>query len=111
VKTLIAMTAATLLTTLAAPALAQSTTDAAKAVVSYADLNLSSASGQAVLHTRIARAVDSVCPSQPRPNELSLQQEYTACHQQAWDSVRQQLAAMQGDQKLAKVALPYGHGN
>lgn len=104
-KTLIAMTAATLLTTLAAPALAQST-DAPKAVVNFADLNLSSASGQAVLHTRIAQAVESVCPARPHPNELNLQKDYNSCRQQAWDSVRKQMAAVPSQQKLAQFVLP-----
>ena len=104
-KILIAMTSAALLAAMAAPALAQSTTDAPTAVVKYGDLNLSSADGRAALRTRVDHAVASVCP-RPQPMELGLQHQYNACLQQARDSIRQQLARAYSDQQLAQAAIP-----
>jgi len=104
-NTLIAMTSAALLAAVAAPALAQSTTDAPTAVVKYGDLNLSSAGGQTALHNRIERAVASVCP-RPEPTALGQQPQYRACLQQARDSVKAQLARTYSDQRLAQAAIP-----
>ena len=76
-----------------------------KAAVSYADLDLSRASGRSVLENRVARAVESVCPPRPSPAELRKRQAFRACHEQAWAGARQQLAAIYDGRQMAKASV------
>lgn len=96
----IAMTAALSATTLSAPALADVPTKA----VSYADLDLASASGRATLNQRIERALKDVCAPLRDQNAAGFaagQAEYRNCMTAGNASVRQQIAAMHPMDRLA----------
>ena len=60
--------------------------------VQYRDLDLSTRTGAAKLHSRVRRAIDVMCadPSGPSP-AVVIDRE---CREQAWTSVRPQLDAM-----------------
>ena len=110
-KTFTAIAAATLLTLGAGQALAQDD-GPLKASVSYADLDLSRASGRAALENRIERAIDRVCPARPLPTELRKQGSYRTCRAQAWSGARQQLAAIYDGRHLARASVEVaGLGN
>jgi UrcA family protein len=98
-KFLIAMSSAILLAAAAAPAVAQSATDAPQTVVNYSDLNLSTPAGRAELQQRLAHAVDLVCPADTRG--LDRQVVHNTCRKQAWESIRPQLGRLQ----LAEVQV------
>ncbi|HEY1930079.1 MAG TPA: UrcA family protein [Caulobacteraceae bacterium] len=102
-KSLIAITSV-LLTAAAAPAIAQPVSDAPQAVVTYADLNLSTPAGRTNLQQRLAHAVDQVCATRPDPRDLDGWQAYEACRKQAWESIRPQLAQPQ----LAEAQIRLG---
>ena len=63
--------------------------------VSYRDLNLASAAGQATLQSRVGFAVKQVCgePAQHAEKTLASFTRYSACRGFAWDGARPQVAA------------------
>jgi len=81
-----------------------------KTSVSYADLDLSRASGRAVLEHRIDWAVGRVCQAQPSRLDLRGAEIYRKCRQSAWDSARQQLAAVYNGARFAQAAIQVGPG-
>ena len=107
-KTIIAITAAALVTLAAGAALAQS--DTPKAAVSYADLDLSRASGRTVLEHRIEAAVAMVCPSHMGPGELRNLQTGKACREQAWAGAQRQLAEIYDGRAFAQASIQIGPG-
>lgn len=105
-KTIIAMTAAALLTLAAGQAAAQADQGPPKASVSYADLDLSRPAGRAVLERRISVAVARVCPAPPiSPSELRNLQGYRKCKQIAWAGANQQLAVIYDGREFADSAI------
>src|ERR1700761_9173057 len=84
---LAALAAATLIT---GPALAQplSKDDDAprRAAVSYADLNLNTAGGQAVLAARIHRAAETVCGPEPDSRDLKRLAPFRRCLKESVDA-------------------------
>ena len=107
-KTIIAITAAALVTLTAGAALAQS--DTPKAAVSYADLDLSRASGRTVLEHRIEAAVEMVCPGRPGPGELRNLQTGKVCREQAWAGAQRQLAEIYDGRAFAQASIQIGPG-
>lgn len=108
-KTFTAMTAAALICWGAgSPALAR--TDVPTAKVSYADLDLSRASGRAVLEQRIRSAIERVCPPRPLPPELGHYRIYRTCKEATWNGVKPQLAAIYGGTRLAESAVRVSAG-
>jgi UrcA family protein len=94
--------------TLAGPALARppQTEDAPRQVaVSYADLDLNTASGHAVLTARIHRAAETVCGSEPDSRDVKAQMAFRGCLKQ---SVETAVAAIPGGSQLAANAKPAG---
>jgi UrcA family protein len=80
-----ALAALAALTLTAGPALAQPTQGddgPRQAAVSYADLNLNSASGQAVLVARIHRAAEAVCGGEPDSRDVKAQMAFRGCMKQ-----------------------------
>ena len=102
-KTIIAMTAAALLS--AGAAQAQSASDPISVTIAYGDLDLAQAQGRKVLEARVAAAVSRVCPDRPMPQELTKIRADRTCHQTAWSSARKQLAALYDGRQLAQSAV------
>ncbi|MGZ3402116.1 MAG: UrcA family protein [Phenylobacterium sp.] len=107
-KTIIAIATAALVAIVAGHASAQ--TDALKATVSYADLDLSRASGRSVLEHRIDAAVSKVCGGAPSNIDLKASHIFGECRDQAWSGVRQQLAMIYGGSQLAQATVTVGPG-
>ncbi|HET6969652.1 MAG TPA: UrcA family protein [Phenylobacterium sp.] len=103
-KSIIAIATVALLSTLASQAAAQETAPM-KAAVSYADLDLSRATGRTVLEHRVEQAINRVCPERPLPAELGKQQTYKACHNSAWAGAKRQLAEIYGGRQLADASV------
>lgn len=97
------------LTLIAGPALAQSVQADAEAprqaAVSFADLNLNSAEGQAALVARIHRAAEAVCGPEPDSRDLKRQPAYRQCMKQSVDTA---VAAIPSASQLAGSAKPAG---
>jgi UrcA family protein len=105
-KAIISISSAALLTLAAGHAAAQTDdTGPRKAAVSYADLDLSHATGRVVLERRVASAVDRVCPERPLPTELDKMGTYRTCRESAWTGARQQLAAIYNGKQFAESAV------
>jgi UrcA family protein len=104
-KTFTAIVAAAAFVALSAGQAAAQTDAPLKAAVSYADLDLSRASGRSVLESRVERAVESVCPRRPSPAELRKRQAFRVCHEQAWAGARQQLAAIYDGRQIATASV------
>jgi UrcA family protein len=103
-----ALAAFAALTLIAGPALAASaqTDDAPRqAVVSYADLNLNTPGGQAVLVARIHRAAQAVCGPEPDSHDVKAQMAFRACMQHSVDTA---VAAIPSASQLAGSARPAG---
>jgi len=100
-KALIALASAAMLT-LTCGGVANAQSEPLSAKVSYADLDLSRASGRQALERRVDVAVARVCPSPPRPNELRKQHTYRTCRATAWSGARTQLAAIYSSRQLAQ---------
>jgi UrcA family protein len=81
-----------------------------QAVVSYADLDLSRATGRAVLQHRIEAAANRVCLGEPSPVDLKATQIFRTCRQAAMSGAQTQLAAIYGGAKLAQAAITVGPG-
>src|SRR6185312_13125169 len=105
-KTIIAIASAALVAIAAGHASAQ--TDALKATVRYADLDLSRASGRAVLEQRIDVAVSKVCGGAPSNFDLDASHAFGQCREQTWSGVRQQLAMIYGGSQLAQAIVTVG---
>jgi UrcA family protein len=72
----------------AAPALASAkpvvaNDDLRQVVVSFADLNLNTVSGQALLQARLHRAAMNACGAQPDDRDIRAASAYRGCVQQA----------------------------
>ena len=97
------------LTLIAGPALAQTVqTDGdapRRAAVSYADLNLNTADGRAVLMARIQRAAEQVCGPEPDSRDLKPLMAFRRCMSQA---VNTAVAAIPSASQLAGSAKPAG---
>lgn len=113
---LAALTASTLATSAltaalalaAGPALAQAaqSDDAPRsAAVSYADLNLNTAKGQAILVARIHRAAEAVCGPEPNARDLKQALPYRQCLKQSVDTA---VAAIPAASQLAGALKPAG---
>jgi UrcA family protein len=80
-------------------------TNAPTARASYADLDLSNASGRATLGVRVAQAVNQVCGERPAPFELERMAAYDHCRAAARASADQQMAELYRGERLAQVAI------
>ena len=109
-KTLIALTSAILFGVAAGHAAAQADAPL-KTTVSYADLDLSRASGREALEHRIEAAVIRVCADQPSPVDLKATRAYRQCRSQAWAGAKQQLAEVYGGARFAEASIRVGAGN
>ena len=92
----------------AAPALAQpikTEGDTARLAVSYADLNLQSAGGQAVLTQRIRHAAEMVCGPTPDQRDVKAFLAFERCMKQSTDTA---IAAIPTASQLAGVNTPAG---
>ena len=108
-KTTIAIAAAALLTLAAGQAAAQSDADTApRAAVSYADLDLTHASGRAVLQQRIEMAVQRVCPDKAAVHDLRNLGVGAKCREAAWAGAQRQLAAIYDGRNFAQAAIEVG---
>jgi UrcA family protein len=76
-----------------------------QAVASYADLDLNTAQGQAILVARIHRAAEAVCGPEPDSRDLKAQPAFRACLKQ---SVETAVAAIPSANKLAGSVRPAG---
>jgi len=97
------------LTLVACPALAapaQAGDEAPRqTAVSYADLDLNTANGQAILVMRIHRAAEGVCGPEPDVRDLKRQATYHQCMKQSVDTA---VAAIPAASQLAGTAKPAG---
>jgi UrcA family protein len=76
-----------------------------KLAVSFADLNLSSAEGQAILAARIHRAAQAVCGPEPDPRDLAQLPSYRRCMKQSVDAA---VAAIPAASHMAGSGKPAG---
>jgi UrcA family protein len=76
-----------------------------QAAVSYADLNLNSAEGQAILVARIHRAAEAVCGPEPDSRDLKRLMPYRQCMKQ---SVETAVAAIPSASQVAGKVKPTG---
>jgi UrcA family protein len=101
--------AAAAFTLISAPALAEpARTDVEttlKATVSYADLNLNTATGQAILAARIQRAAEAVCGPEPDSRDLAQLMPFRRCMKQTLDTA---IAAIPSPSNVAGGAKPAG---
>jgi UrcA family protein len=79
--------------------------DTWRTAVSYADLNLNTPSGQAVLKARIQRAALAVCGPEPDSRDLAPQMAFRRCMKQSMDSA---VAAIPSASHLAGSTKPAG---
>jgi UrcA family protein len=100
---IIAIATAALVCGSAAAASAQD--DPPTARVSYADLDLTHASGRTTLSVRIEHAINIVCGERPAPMELDRMAAYNTCRTAARDSANKQLATVLGGARLADQAV------
>jgi UrcA family protein len=110
-KTVTAIATAALLALAAGVVSAQAQDEVRTASVSYADLDLTHASGRAVLQRRVAHAVDLVCSPRPSTRELGKMQAFRACREKAWTGANQQLAQIYGGKMLAEASVKVPKGN
>lgn len=76
-----------------------------QATVSYADLDLNSADGQAILVARIHRAAEAVCGPEPDSRDLERLLPYRRCMKQ---SVETAVASIPSPNRLAGKVKPAG---
>jgi UrcA family protein len=97
------------LTLIAGPALAQSASvgdePPRQAAVTYADLNLNTADGRAILVARIHRAAEAVCGPEPDSRDLKRLPPYRQCMKQSVDTA---VAAIPSASQLAGSTKPAG---
>jgi UrcA family protein len=105
-NTLAAVTALVLISTPAFSQPVQIDPDTPRqAVVSYADLNLNTAHGQAILAARIHRAAVSVCGPEPDSRDLVRLPSYRQCMKQSVDTA---VAAIPSASQVAGRIRPAG---
>ncbi|MGZ3276195.1 MAG: UrcA family protein [Caulobacteraceae bacterium] len=75
------------------------------AAVSYADLNLNTPDGQAVLVARIHRAAEAVCGPEPDSRDLKRLPPYRQCMKQSVDTA---VAAIPSPSQMAGKVKPAG---
>jgi UrcA family protein len=75
------------------------------AAVSYGDLDLRHADGQAMLDRRIATAVDRICGDRPLAVEVRQQQQYSECRQRVASNASVELAALYSNQSVMRAQL------
>jgi UrcA family protein len=104
-----ALAVATAITLISAPAFAEParTDDEAprQATVSYADLNLNTVGGLAVLKARIQRAAEAVCGPEPDSRDLARVMPFRLCMKQTVDTA---VAAIPSASHLAGSGKPAG---
>jgi UrcA family protein len=76
-----------------------------KAVASYADLNLNTAEGQAILAARIHRAAEAVCGPEPDSRDLERLAPFRRCMKQSVDTA---VAAIPSSSQVAGKVKPAG---
>lgn len=76
-----------------------------QATASYADLNLNTAQGQAILVARIHRAAVAVCGPEPDSRDVKAQMAFRQCLKQSTDTA---VAAIPTASQLAGTAKPAG---
>ena len=103
-KTFVA-TAAAVAVLIAGQAAAQPGAEPLSQRVSYADLDLSSATGRAALERRIKQAVSRVCPGKPHIAQLKENNIHRACLDTAWSGARQQMAAIYDGRAFAQASI------
>ena len=104
--TLAALTALTLISGHAFAKTTQADEQAPRqAAVSYADLNLNSTDGQAILVARIHRAAAAVCGPEPDPRDLERLPSYNRCLKQSVDTA---VAAIPSPSQMAGKLKPAG---
>ena len=108
--TFTAIASAALVSLVAGHAFAQPDPDVRHVSVSYADLDLSRASGRTVLEQRIERAIDRVCPGRPGPGELIDLSIAQKCREQAWAGAQRQLAEIYDGRAMAVASIQVGPG-
>jgi UrcA family protein len=102
-KTILAVSAAIMIASVAGHAAAQ---DSQRTVrVSYADLDLGQAAGRQVLEHRIGNAVDKVCSPAPAGVDLTQTHDFQKCRGQAMAGARQQLAQIFDGRMLAEASI------
>lgn len=105
-KTLVAFASAAALICTATPLQAQPVADDTPTVrVGYGDLDLSRATGRALLEQRVRKAIDQVCPARPLPSELKRFKTYRACRAESWSGVQPQLAQIYSGRQLADSSV------
>ena len=109
-KTILAIAAATVLATVAGHAAAQDSSDARTVAVSYADLDLSRASGRATMERRIESAVQHVCPTPASTQDLTARHYSDKCRTTALAGAQHQLAQVYDGRALAQAAIEVGPG-
>lgn len=102
-----ALAALAAMTLTAGPALAQpaAADGSARMAVSYADLNLNTAAGQAVLMGRIRHAAEQVCGPEPDSHDLKTRLAFKACLRQSVDTA---VSAIPEASRLAGAVRPAG---
>jgi UrcA family protein len=104
-----ALAAFAALTLTAGPALArpaQADDEAPRqATVSYADLNLNTAGGQAVLTARLHRAAEAVCGPEPDSRDVKAQMAFQRCMKQSLNTA---IAGVPTASQVAGSAKPAG---
>lgn len=70
--------------------------------VRYADLDLTTAHGQAALDARLRRAASEVCSNGPGPHPLADEVSARRCYKQALQSARQSYAALMTGKTLSR---------
>ena len=76
-----------------------------RALVSYADVNITNAKGRRILKRRLSRAIEGVCGSYAGVREESEERHMAACWASAWQSADRQLAARSSTQQLAILVV------
>jgi UrcA family protein len=103
-----ALTALAALSLISTPAFSQAVRtdgDTLQTAVSYADLNLDTQSGQAVLKARIQRAAEAVCGPEPDSRDLGPLMAFRRCMKQ---SVETAVAAIPSASHMAGSGKPAG---
>ena len=108
-KTILAITAAAMIASVAGHVAAQGA-DVRSVSVSYADLDLARTSGRETLERRIGNAVTLVCAPQPAALDLTQSHEYEKCRSQAIVGARQQVARVYDGQSLARASITVAPG-
>lgn len=76
-----------------------------RAVISYADLDISKPDDRRVLRRRLAGAIEEVCGSFANAREWSDERRVAQCRTTAWESADRQIATQAASHKIALVVL------